>query len=70
MLEHETGTRTKIGTGTGTGTKLKTGILRVVLVIPEFKCGTKFWESWDQCEAVIAVLQELMSSKGGNSAGV
>jgi len=39
MLEH--------GTGTGTGTKLETGILRVVLVIPEFECGTKIQESWE-----------------------
>ena len=36
---------TRIGTGTGTGTKLETVILRVVLVIPKFECGTKFWES-------------------------
>ena len=42
-----TGTGTRIGTGTGTGTKLYTGILRVVLVIPEFECGTKFQESWE-----------------------
>ena len=33
------------GTGTRTGTKLKTAILRSVLVIPEFERGTKFWES-------------------------
>src|SRR5882724_9323513 len=39
MLEHG------IGTGTGTGTKLEMVILRMVLVIPEFECGTKFWES-------------------------
>src|SRR5882724_13028488 len=32
-------------TGTGTGTKLEMVILRVVLVIPEFECGTKFWHS-------------------------
>ena len=44
MSEHRTGTR--IGTGTGTGTKLETGI-RVALVIPEFKHGTKFQESWE-----------------------
>jgi len=31
-------------------------------VIPEFECGTKFWESRSRCEAVIAVLQGLMSS--------
>src|SRR5882724_3256558 len=30
---------------TGTGTKLEMGILRMVLVIPEFKHRTKFWES-------------------------
>ena len=45
MLEHGTGTGTRIGTGTGTGTKLEMVILRVVLVIPEFKHGTRFWES-------------------------
>jgi len=45
MLEHGTGTGTRIGTGTGTRTELETGILRVVLVIPKFECGTKFWES-------------------------
>jgi len=31
-----TGTGTRIRTGTGTGTKLKTAILRSVLVIPKF----------------------------------
>ena len=67
MSEHGTGTR--IGTGTGTGTKLCTVILRVVLVIPEFKCGTNSRNLGSQCEAVIAVLQGLMSSKGGTSAG-
>ena len=36
-----------IGTGTGTETKLLMGILRVVLVIPEFNHGTRFWESWE-----------------------
>ena len=45
MSEHGIGTGTILGTGTGTGTKLETVILRVVLVIPEFECGTKFWES-------------------------
>ena len=45
MSEHGTGTGTRIGTGTGTGTKLEMVILRVVLVIPEFKHGTKLWES-------------------------
>ena len=47
MLEHGTGTGTRIRTGTGTGTKLETVILRTVLVIPEFKCRTKFRESWE-----------------------
>jgi len=45
MSGHRTGTGTKIRTGTGTGTKLETVILRSVLVIPEFECGTKFQES-------------------------
>jgi len=56
-------TGTRLGTGTGTGTKLEMVILRMVLVIPEFKCGTKFQESRSQCEAVMAVLQGLMSSE-------
>ena len=47
MLEHRTGTGTRIRTGTGTGTKLEMVILRVVLVIPKFKGGTKFQESWE-----------------------
>jgi len=45
MSEHRIGTGTRLGTGTETGTKLETEILRAVLVIPEFKHGTKFWES-------------------------
>ena len=45
MSEHGTGTGTRIRTGTGTGTKLEMVILRSVLVIPEFECRTKFWES-------------------------
>ena len=45
MLEHGIGTGTRLGTGTRTGTKLESVILRIVLVIPEFKCGTGFWES-------------------------
>jgi len=45
MSEHGTGTGTRIRTGTGTGTKLEMVILRSVLVIPEFKRGTKFRES-------------------------
>jgi len=63
MSEHGTGNRNKIITGTGTGTKLETVILRLVLVIPEFECGTKFWESRSQCEAVISSASRLMSSK-------
>jgi len=50
------------GTGTGTGTKLEMVILRSVLVIPSRR-GTKFWELGSRCEAVIAVLQGLMSSE-------
>ena len=42
MSEHGIGTGTRLGTGTGTGTKLEMVILRVVLVIPEFECRTKF----------------------------
>src|SRR5882724_8552664 len=45
MSEHGTGTGTRIRTGTGTGTKPEMVILRTVLMIPEFECGTKFWES-------------------------
>jgi len=45
MSEHGTGTGTRIRTGTGTGTKLEREMLRAALVIPEFECGTKFWES-------------------------
>ena len=63
MSEHGTGTGTRISTGTGTGTKLEMVILRSVLVIPEFKCRTKFRNLGSWCEAVIAVLQGLMSSK-------
>ena len=47
MSEHRTGTGTRIGTGTGTGTKLETEILRVVLLIPDFECRTRFCESWE-----------------------
>jgi len=61
MSEHRTGTGKRIGTGTGTGTKLELGILRVGLVIPKFEHGTKFLGS--RCEAVIAMLQGLMSSR-------
>jgi len=47
MLEHGIGTGKGLGTGTRTGTKIETEILRVVLVIPEFKHGTESWESWE-----------------------
>ena len=45
MSEHRTGTGTRIRTGTGTGTKREREVLRAALVIPEFKCGTKFREA-------------------------
>ena len=45
MSEHGTGTGTRSGTGTGTGTKLEMVIFGTVLVIPEFECRTKLWES-------------------------
>jgi len=45
ISEHGIRTGTRLGTGTGTGTKLETETLRVVLVIPKFKCRTKFQES-------------------------
>jgi len=63
MSEHGIGTGTRLGTGTGTGTKLETVILRMVLVIPEFEHGTNSGNLGSQCEAVIAMLQGLMSSK-------
>jgi len=66
--------RTRIGTEQDKNwnwnwTKLETVILRMVLVIPEFECRTKFRNLGSQCEAVKAVLQWLMSSRGGTSAG-
>jgi len=33
------------------------------MVIPEFECGTNSGNLGSRCEAVIAVLQGLMSSK-------
>ena len=63
MSEHGIGTGTRIRTGTGTGTKLETVILRSVLVIPEFERGTNSRNLGSQCEAVIVVLQGLMSSE-------
>ena len=38
-------------------------------MIPEFELRTKFRNLRSQCEAVIAVLQGLMISEGGTSAG-
>jgi len=63
MLEHGIGTGTRLGTGTGTGTKIETVILRMVLVIPKLsvELNSRNLGSW--CEAVIAVLQRLMSSE-------
>ena len=45
MSEHRT------GTGTGTGTKFETVILRMVLVIPEFKRRTEFRESQESVQS-------------------
>ena len=69
MSEHGTGTGTRIGTGTGTGTKLQTEILRVVLGYLSSSVELNSGNLGSQCEAVIAVLPRLMSSKGGTSAG-
>ena len=63
MSEHGTGTRTRIRTGTGTGTKLEMVILRSALVIPEFEHEKNSSNLGSLCEAVIAMLQGLMSSK-------
>jgi len=68
MSEHGTGTGTRIRTGTGTGTKLEMVILRSVLVIPEFECGTKFRESWESvwsCDSSASRADEFW---GGTSA--
>jgi len=61
--------RMRIGTGTGTGTKLLDGNIKGVFVIPKFKHELNSRNIGSQCEAVIAVLQGFMSSKGGTSAG-
>ena len=56
-------------TGTGTGTKLEMGILRVVLVIPKFEHGTKFWESQESvwsCDSGASRVDEFW---GGTGAG-
>ena len=52
-----------IGTGTGTGTKLEMVILRVVLgyLSSRVELNSGNLRSW--CEAVIVVIQGLMSSK-------
>src|SRR5882724_7904365 len=63
MSEHGTGTGTRIRTGTGTGTKLEREILRTALVIPKFKHRTNSGDLGSRCEAMIAVLQGLMSSE-------
>jgi len=58
------GTGTRLGTGTGTGTKLETEILRTVLVdTPSSSAELNSRNLRSQCEAVIAVLQGLMSSE-------
>src|SRR5882724_11993000 len=68
MLEHGTGTGTRIRTGTGTGTKLETVILRSVLVIPEFECGTKFRESRESVQSCDSGASRADEFRGGTSA--
>jgi len=55
--------RNKIRTGTGTGTKLEMVILRTVLMIPELSMELNSGNLRSRCEAVIVVLQGLMSSE-------
>src|SRR5882724_11683841 len=69
MLEHGTGTGTRIRTGTGTGTKLETVILRPVLVIPEFECGTRFRESRESVQSCDSGASRADEFQGGTSAG-
>src|SRR5882724_2913942 len=68
MSEHGTGTGTRIRTGTGTGTKLETVILRLVLVIPEFKHRTKFWESRESVQSCDSGASRADEFRGGTSA--
>ena len=63
MSEQGTGTGTRIRTGTRTGTKLEMVILRSVLVIPDSSAELSSGNLGSRCEAVIAVLQGLMSSE-------
>jgi len=63
MLEHGIGTGTRSGTGTGTGTKLEMVILRMVWWYPSLSMELNSGNLGSQCEAVIAVIQGLMSSK-------
>jgi len=63
MSEYRTGTETRIE-----NRELELGLsldrnIEGVLVIFEFECGTKFRIRGSWCEAVIVVLQGLMSSE-------
>src|SRR5882724_6339724 len=69
MLEHGTGTGTRIRTGTGTGTKLETVILKSVLVIPEFECGTEFRESRESVQSCDSSASRADEFRGVTSAG-
>src|SRR5882724_5026604 len=60
--------RNKIRTGTGTGTKLEMVILRMVLVIPEFECGTEFWESRELVRSCDSSASRADEFRGGTSA--
>src|SRR5882724_5235942 len=68
MSEHGTGTGTRIRTGTGTGTKLEMVMLRTVLVIPEFKHGTEFWESRESVQSFDSSASRADEFRGGTSA--
>jgi len=69
MLEYGIGTGTRLGTGTGTGTKLEMVILRMVVVIPKFERGTKFWESWESVRSCDSGASRADEFRGGTSAG-
>src|SRR5882724_11705301 len=53
---------------TGTGTKLEREILRVVLVIPEFECGTEFRESRESVRSFDSSASRADEFQGGTSA--
>src|SRR5882724_8197631 len=60
--------RNRIRTGTGTGTKLEMVILRTVLVIAEFECGTEFWESRESVQSCDSSASRADEFQGGTSA--